>query len=244
MSIQLNLGIHPKDYCRFQNYYISEENRQTAYRLRDMGSAEEPEHLFLCGASGSGVSHLLQATCHSFHRSGRDSIYLPVQMFKGRETELFQSFIDVKPVTRQLFVVDDIQLLEKNVDAQVVFFHLYNQLVAEGVFVVLGGNRAPMQLTLDLADLQSRFCAMLVCPLHSLNDNEKKIALRERAEMRGFSLSEDMLNYLLKRGSRNMGDLMHCLDRLDNVSMQKQQKISLSLMRNVLAEIEQGKVCD
>ena len=66
------------------------------------------------------------------------------------------------------------------------------------------------------------------------NSEEKVIALHDRATQRGFFLSDEVVNFLLNRLRRDMGNLINSLDVLDKASIQEQRKITIPFIKEVL----------
>ena len=86
MSRQLPLNLRLKDSSSFENF-LPAGNREAVARLRAAvtalayGRAPEPV-LFLCGAPGTGRTHLLQAACREGAVGGRQRALYPV--FRNR----------------------------------------------------------------------------------------------------------------------------------------------------------------
>jgi DnaA family protein len=129
-------------------------------------------------------------------------------------------------------VVDDAERLDD--PAQI---HLFNQINLANepgnvrrIFVT--GNVAPRDLPLR-PELASRLGSGLVFQLHPLTDAEKAEALRTHAKARGFTLREDVVQYLLRHGRRDMASLVSFLDALDQYSLETGREITLPLLREI-----------
>ena len=55
-------------------------------------------------------------------------------------------------------------------------------------------------------------------------------------ENRGFELSDDVGNYLLRHYQRNLADLFVLLERLDRVSLAEQRRLTVPFVKSVIAE--------
>ncbi len=69
----------------------------------------------------------------------------------------------------------------------------------------------PAQLRLR-ADLVTRLASGLIYQVHGLNDEEKSAVLRRHADTRGFRLSQEVADYLLRHSRRDMPSLLALLD--------------------------------
>jgi DnaA family protein len=58
--------------------------------------------------------------------------------------------------------------------------------------------------------------------------------LRQQADARGIFLSDDVMDYMLNRFSRDLGSLSALLAQLDGFSLQTQRSITVPLIRAML----------
>ena len=60
-------------------------------------------------------------------------------------------------------------------------------------------------------------------------------ALKEHARARGFSLKHEVIDYLLKRQSRDLAGLIGILDALDRYSLENKRTVTIPLVRELLS---------
>jgi DnaA family protein len=70
--------------------------------------------------------------------------------------------------------------------------------------------------------------------LQVLSESERRAVLRQAADTRGVMLSDDVLDYMLHRFSRDLGSLMELLTQLDGYALQTQRAITIPLIRSML----------
>ena len=99
--------------------------------------------------------------------------------------------------------------------------------------MLVSGSTAPAQLTLR-KDLVTRLGWGLVYQVHELSDDEKIRAMKNHAASRGFNLPQDVCDYLLQHGQRDLPSLMVTLDALDLYSLTDQRQITISMLRKLL----------
>ncbi len=182
------------------------------------GSSSE-RFIYVWGAAGSGRSHLLRAVIEAARTEGRQAI-----MFESGAGE-FEAADDA------LCAVDDVHLLKPA--AQIALFNLHNRIRAGTGILLASGNAAPSQLALR-ADLMTRLGSGLVYQVHGLNEEEKVAALRRHAQARGFSLSQEVVAYILRHVQRDLPSLLALLDALDRYSLANRRAITLPLLRDLL----------
>ena len=217
---QLALDIASPSRPTLENF-VSGRNAELVvvlYALSTNASSERFVHLW--GEEGSGKTHLLHAVVENAGRNGVRTAWFDA------------GAADYAGDSEVLFVADDVERLDAS--AQIALFNLYNRLgggVSGGL--VTAGNAAPAGLTLR-ADLVTRLGSGLVYQVHGLNDEEKAAALRHHADSRGFQLSPDVANYLLRHSQRDMSSLIALLDALDRHALAAKRAITVPLLREVL----------
>lgn len=145
------------------------------------------------------------------------------------KTHLARAFANAAPTA---VVRDNAERL--NDADQIELFNAINLALApdsdQRVFVT--GDVAPRDLPLR-PELSSRLGSGLVFQLHPLTDEEKGAALRTHAMARGFALRDDVVQYLLRHGRRDMASLVAFLDQLDQYSLETGREITLPLLREM-----------
>lgn len=190
-------------------------NAEAVHALRDAHESALPPNvrvIYLWGSQGSGKSHCITAFRDAMHAS-------PLGM-AGTDNP-------VRPL-----VCDDVDSLDDM--GQIELFNAINQRQLHGTGIVLAaGSVAPRDLAVR-PELASRLASGWSFQLHGLTDQEKGEALRAHAEARGFSLREEVAQYLLRHARRDMPSLIAMLDALDRYSLETGREITLPLLREVM----------
>ena len=132
-----------------------------------------------------------------------------------------------------LVVADDVEKLDPS--SQQSLFVAINEARDAGPGVLAAGSHPPAQLDLR-ADLRTRLAWGLVYELLPVGDEDKARHLKSLAEARGLQLSDDIVRYLLTRLPRDMASLQAVLEVLDRYSLMRQRALTLSLVKEALAE--------
>lgn len=222
LTIQLNIEATLKDF----NW---ENNNLLQQQLQLMLTLGADRLLYLWGAKGSGKSHILQGCCQAVN-STQSAIYLPLTLLNEWGPESIEGLEE-----QGLVCIDDIDVIANNPDWEEALFHLYNRIKDnEKSLLIISGNHPPAMMPIRLADLRSRLGWGLVIQLNELSDEEKINTLKLHAIKRGFDLPESVGQFLLNRCSRNMHDLHHLLNRLDDASLAAQRKITIPFVKSTL----------
>lgn len=224
---QLPLGIRLNDEATFANFLVSSGNRQ----LFDVLTSTSPsvQLIYLWGAGGSGRSHLLQALCHRYAESGASALYL---LLLSRHD--FAPQILEHSHALSVICVDDLDAVATDSVWQEAMFHCFNEAAESNVLFVVTASRAPRDLDLSLADLRSRMQKGLIFQLQAADDGFKKQILQHRANSRGISLSDQVCDYILQRADRSLAGLIAVLERLDSESFQRQRRLTVPLVKDVM----------
>lgn len=215
MTEQLLLKISPDWVPSLDNFVVG-RNVELLSGLRDALSGGLSERCFyLWGEEGCGKSHLLKAAVMFARSAGQAAVYA--------ESEV--------PPAASVVAVDDAENL--NAAAQIAMFELYNRLREGGGLLLVSGKAAPAFLHLR-DDLRTRLGWGMVYQVHSLNDAEKEEALKSHANARGFDLPQEVVNYLLRHGRRDLPTLLTVLDALDAHCLRLKRAASVHLLKEVM----------
>ena len=97
----------------------------------------------------------------------------------------------------------------------------------------MSGTLAPVQLVLR-DDLRTRLGWGLVYHVQGLSDEEKGKALVQHAYAKGFDLSNEIIQYLLIHGRRDLPSLLAVLDALDTQCLRLKRGPSVPLLKEVM----------
>jgi DnaA family protein len=217
---QLLLEISPEFAPTLDNF-VAGRNAELLQTLRYLLAGNAGERaVYLWGDAGSGKSHLLRGLVMAAQEAG-----LPALLVTSGDA------IPILPEAGMLVAVDDVAQL--NAEDQIALFNLYNALREDGGFFVASGPCPPAQLEVR-PDVATRLGWGLVYQVQGLNDMEKALALQEHARARGFSLPQEVLDYLLRHWRRDLPSLMAVLDALDRITLEQQRPVTVPLVRQLL----------
>jgi DnaA-homolog protein len=207
---------------RFENF-LPGRNAELLAALQRFASGQQNETgMFIWGAPGAGKTHLLLAA----HEVAREC---------GISTRRFVHPSEIEDAdlqaADQLIVVDRID--EADAVAAGRIFTLYNALKENGARL-LAASRTPLAALPLREDLRTRLGWGLTYEIVVLPDEEKSSALAAYAQKRGFGLSSEVVEYLLRHRRRDMGSLMTALAALDRVSLATKRPITIPLLKERL----------
>lgn len=224
---QIPLRIRLRDSSVFASYFAG-RNRPAVDALLGLAPGVLPTCVWLHGPRASGKTHLLQAACVQWSERGEATAYVPLRELGG-DAEALTGYGELA-----LVALDDAELVAANAAAERALFRLHQELDERGGHLLVSGANPPAALDFKLRDLASRMNGGLVLTLHSLDEEEQLQALQRRAQLRGFELPEDTVQYLQRRMPRDMASLCAFLDQLDEASLIARRKLTVPFVREVL----------
>ncbi|MEO8740269.1 MAG: DnaA regulatory inactivator Hda [Casimicrobiaceae bacterium] len=178
--------------------------------------------ILLWGAAAAGKSHLLAAT-------------VAQAQGLGRAAHLYAHPGEVDAATT--VVADTLVAIDRIDEADALaagrMFTLYNALKANRGRLIAAA-RAPLTALPLREDLRSRLAWGLVYEVMQLADADKPAALAVYARERGFTLSVEVIEYLLRHGRRDMRSLLSTLAALDRRSLAAKRPITVPLLKQWL----------
>ncbi|MCB1704635.1 MAG: DnaA regulatory inactivator Hda [Halioglobus sp.] len=224
---QLPLPVHLRDDATLDNFLALPRARPLIDALRSQMQPGGEAFIYLYGASGTGKSHLLHASCHD---TSVATLYLPLaQLREYPAVEVLQGVEQ-----SQRICLDDIHTVLGDADWERALFNLYNSIRQRGHHLVVAADAAPRALSVQLPDLHSRLSSGVVFQLAEGGDEDKAAILQFRAMRRGLTLSPGVATFIVSRAPRAMEQLLGVLDQLDEASLAQQRALSIPFVKQAL----------
>lgn len=225
---QLPLGVQIEVSSRFETFRAG-LNRAAIEELLALRREPGQQALWLCGASGTGKTHLLQATCARLSDRGAAVSYLPLGRCAALGPGVLEGCAELDAV-----LLDEVDRVAGDPSWERALFGLHHELQEQGGRLVLAACEPPAATPFTLPDLASRLAAASVHALQPLPESEHAEALAARAASRGLDLPPETLVYLLRHAPRDFGALCRLLVELDAASLATRRRITVPLAREVL----------
>jgi DnaA family protein len=222
IALDIGLASDPS----FANFFIGPNEaavRQLA--LWANSPLDSPVPTYLWGDEASGKTHLLKAVSEALRGQGASSGWMDASMLEPPEFNESWSAV----------IMDDCHLYTA-AQQRAAFNWFVNALSTDDGhprWVVAAGNVPPADLLLR-EDLRTRLGWGNVFALQALSDAERRAVLRREADARGVFLSDDVMDFMLTRFSRDLGSLMQLLDKLDGYALQTKRAITVPLLKSML----------
>ncbi len=210
--------------------YLPGPNAEAVAAISAMAHGLGEPFVFLFGGSGTGKTHLLQASCLEARAHARQAHFVPLAT-AGLEPSLLENLERL-----DLVAIDDIQHVAGERHWETALFSLFNRMRERNGCLLLAANLAPDALPVALADLASRLLWGPRYRLQPLSDSACEKLLTESARRRGIRLGADLVRYVMSRYRRDPGSLMELLSRVDSLSLREQRQPTIPLVRRAMQE--------
>ena len=218
-QIALDIGLRTPP--TLDNYFPGPNAAALAHLQQWLPARSDTAPTYVWGPEGSGKTHLLQAAMAGLRAQGHSVGYLDAQ------TEDPAAFDE----SWAAVVMDDVHLYGDAL--QHTAFSWFVQAHTLQRPVLAAGRLAPVDLALR-EDLRTRLGWGHVLGLQLLDEAQSRAVLRQVADARGLVLSDEVMDFTLRRFSRDLGSLMQLLDGLDRYALQTQRALTIPLVKSML----------
>lgn len=188
---------------------------------------------WIFGERGSGRSHLLRGCCLAGQQDDITVNYVGCEDFIHHADGLAAALSHAGQYG-QLVAIDDIGAIVGEPALEAMLLAVYQRLQTEQGRLLIAHHQPAQALDFATPDLASRMRSLQHFQILPLSDEDKMNLLRKRAENRGFELSQQVLDYWLVRGPRDLGALLIDLETLDQASLAQHKKVTIPLLKQVL----------
>lgn len=229
----------------FSTFVVGRNNEfahATCYRIAQRPGAEGYNPLFICGPTGMGKTHLLNAVGNYIKLNNPDQRirYVSAERFLNEFTGSIRrgemdKFRSRYRESCDLLLMDDIQVLGRGEAVQEEFFHTLNDFFEKGRQVAVASDRIPK----DIKGLEDRIRTRLEWGLIAdiqMPELETRMAiLRYKAEKKQINIPEEVVNFLAKISKRSIRELEGNLNKVKMFSELQGISINLATAKKVLS---------
>tara|TARA_R110000782_G_scaffold17576_10_gene48989 strand:- start:1463 stop:2170 length:708 start_codon:yes stop_codon:yes gene_type:complete len=210
--------------------YLQGENQNLLHLLKSIASNEKPHRLYIWGSKGIGKTHLLQALSKQADELNLHAAYIPLKQLSDISVEILHDLGDL-----DILCIDDLECIIGHREWQQGLVWLYNELRDNEHSLVMSSNISPTNILLEVDDLKSRLSWDQVFQIKPPSDELKIQILKQKAELRSFELSDDVIEFIIRRVDRDMSTLMGILDKIDHASLAAKRKITIPFVKELIS---------
>ena len=186
-------------------------------------ATRSPVPTYLWGPGGSGKTHLLKGVREALREQGAAVGWLDAtQAEPGSFSEGWAAVL-----------LDDVH--RYSAVQQHAAFNWFVNAQTHQRWVLGAGDAAPAGLQVR-EDLRTRLGWGHVFGLKVLSEPERRAVLRKAGDARGVFLSDEVMDFMLTRFTRDLGSLMELLELMDGYALQNKRAITIPLIRAMMNE--------
>ncbi|MBN07099.1 MAG: DNA replication protein [Rhodospirillaceae bacterium] len=201
-----------------EDYFVGPSNQDAVAWLDKWPDWSGPA-LIIHGPAGCGKSHI--ASVQLARSAG--VLVTPALLKQVGLPEILES--------ASHYVVDDADSGFEEED----LLHLYNGLAAAGGTLLLTAKVSPARWNSQLKDLDSRLKAAASVAIGQPDDDLLKAVLAKQFSDRQLLVDQEVISYAAKRMERSLAEVRTIVDGADKLSLVKGHKVTMPLIRDVLA---------
>ncbi|MDT8450984.1 MAG: hypothetical protein RQ847_12515 [Wenzhouxiangellaceae bacterium] len=228
---QLPLSLVPPRRMRFENFVAGANGALVAMLRHGMN---EGDWIYLSGPSGSGKSHLAHALNAEWAGRGRRVAFIPCTDPNARAL-----LAGVRAGADSGAIVEDVECLAGQADAERALFNALNQWRAARSQVLLTGSGAD---GFALPDLVSRISQTARLTLQPLDDAGLEELIGRLVDDYRVVPGRGLAEYLLRHGPRAAGRLTGLFERMSRRAHAERRVVSVPLARECLEELRAGRL--
>ena len=228
-QIPLDLEMRP---AHGREYFLLGPSNKDAVNWIDMWPNWPAPVLFISGPAACGKSHLAAV----WRDKAQAAIVRP-------EILATTSAEDIAALAKHL-VIDGIDLWLGDRAAETTLFHLYNIFKEEGRSLLITSRMNPTQSEFAIADLASRFRAAPLAAVKAPDELLLGSILIKMFSDRQLAASNDVIRYILPRMERSFSAARDIVENADRAALAQKRGISVPLIRDVMARIQQANAED
>lgn len=235
----------PHGVYTFENF-IEGGSNSFAYNV-SLGVANDPGNknnpLLIYGRSGLGKTHLLLAIEHALrvkypnmiviYTTCEDLINELLQGMRNKNTVPFRE----KYRNADALLVDDIQFIQKGESFQEEFFHTFDTLYRAKKQIVMTSDEPPRNMTILTERLRSRFEMGVLADIQPPDIETRKAIIYKKCDEIGFTLDEDIVNYIAQNIKNNIRQLEGTVHKLFAMTQTFHNQPTLADVEKIIKDI-------
>lgn len=239
-------GLNPS--YTFENFVTGESNRlahAAALRVADHG-VRQYNPLFVCGGTGLGKTHLMQAIGHRrLSRQPGDKVaYLTSEAFVNEVVQgvRFNRMEVVRQKYRaaDVLLLDDVQFVVGKEASENELFHTFNALYDDEKQIVFSSDVPPRDIPGLTERLKSRFEGGLIVDIQPPEFETRAAILRRKAEALSVDLPDDVVFLVAGKIKTNIRELEGYLNRVMAFASLRGEPVSFDLAQEALRDVIRG----
>ncbi|MBI3863516.1 MAG: AAA family ATPase [Planctomycetia bacterium] len=203
---------------------------------------ESPKPIYLYGPSGAGKSHLARLAVRSFlaRRPGARVEHLTAAAFAAEFAEASDrktiSLFQIATREFDLFVIEDVQALERRKQTQIQLMLMCDELLAAGCRIIWTSRSSPGDMPNFPRKLVTRFRGGVTAHVRAPGAESRFKLLLHFGQARRIRIADDAARLLADELAVSPRELSAALTQLESISKQQRKPLDSDLVRKFLRQ--------
>jgi chromosomal replication initiation ATPase DnaA len=219
MAEQLTFALPHKQALGREYFFVSPANQLAVALLENWGDWPQAK-MVLTGPARSGKTHLAHVWASETGAQVTSADAL--------------NTLDLAEAAQGPWVVEDIDQITCDRDAETQMFHFHNLMQAGGHALLITSQSPPTALEFAIADLASRMQATAIAKIESPDDMLLTAVLMKQFSERQINIPAKLLDYIIPRLPGSFAAAHMLVEQMDSRAMAEKRPIGQSLARDVL----------
>ena len=219
----------------FDSFVVGPANRLASAAARRAADAPGTSYnpLFIYSSSGLGKSHILSGIAHYATRVHPEFgvVYLAVEVFLDELTRALEAGTQEQMREQyeelHILLLDDVQFLTGQKEAQEMLLRLLDQLSASGGQIVLASDRPPSDIDGLDERLVTRFSGGLIVDIGAPEYETKVAILRKKADERNQKFEAGVAEALAKYSFKSVRELAGALNKVLAIQELEERQVTV-----------------
>tara|TARA_B100000614_G_C14560027_1_gene496894 strand:+ start:4246 stop:4947 length:702 start_codon:yes stop_codon:yes gene_type:complete len=203
--------------------YISGGNEHLIDALKAFARDNLGQLIYLCGKKSTGKSHLCRAT---FDIINDTKIYVDQSSYD------MLSDIDISDIN--YLILDDFEVLLEKDNSEDLLFYYINEFILANKSVLISTIKPIEDINFTKNDLKSRLKSNLIFNIKEISDEEKIRVVKKITEDIGWTIEENVCQYIMNHYQRDLFFLCNVLKSLDKNSLVLKRRVTIPFVKNII----------
>ncbi|MCK5120449.1 MAG: DnaA regulatory inactivator Hda [Methylococcales bacterium] len=229
MPKQLPLQFEFQANQNFSTFYPG-SNEEAVNHLQKIFTSTE-QQIFLWGETGTGKTHLLQATSQIADKINKTAFYFSFATEELPNPSMLDGLDKL-----DLVCFDNIDLIAGNSEWERAFFNFFNRHRDGNKKLLLSASCQPKYLAIQLPDLKTRMNWGLTLKLNTLTNEQQLDALIYKANDLGFEIPVNVGRFLMTHYASDLPTIWKLIDKIDQATLAAKRKLTIPFLKQIMAD--------
>tara|TARA_B100000886_G_C20380098_1_gene473543 strand:- start:535 stop:1233 length:699 start_codon:yes stop_codon:yes gene_type:complete len=203
--------------------YISENNDHLIETLKQFANNNHGQLIYLFGDKSTGKSHLCKAV---FNIIKDTKTYIDQHNFEILDD------IDIQNIN--YLIIDDFEIILEKGNTEDKLFYYINEFILSKKSLLISSVKPTEQIDFSKNDLRSRLTSNLIFNIREISDDRKIEVLKKITEDIGWTIEENVCQYIMNHYQRDLFFLCSVLKSLDKSSLALKKKVTVPFVKGII----------